>query len=157
MKQQEIEFRFKMDEKYFNEHIKNKIQPIEIQQCYIQLKDKEHTRLRIETFPSGKKRATITTKTGEKPSRLEFESEIDVDQALIMFKSSKFKLEKKRYILKQEGFKWEIDFFEKEKILMVEIELPALDAPFPHPLWLKENVTFNKKYSNISIAKRKKR
>ena len=156
MKQKEIEFRFKMDEKYFNDNIKGKIHPIEIKQCYIQLKDKEHTRIRIETFHDGNQRATMTTKTGEKPSRIEIESEIDVEQALIMFKSSEYKLEKKRYILKQDGFKWEIDFFEKEKILMVEIELPSIDAPFPHPLWLRENVTFDKKYSNIAIAKRKK-
>lgn len=61
---------------------------------------------------------------------------------------------KTRYRVPVEDFVFEIDVFHgrNEGLVVAEIELPSEDSAFPHPSWLGDEVTHDKRYKNARLA-----
>ncbi len=62
-------------------------------------------------------------------------------------------LEKIRYIVKYEGFKWEVDEFHgsREGLCLAEIELPTSDTKYKLPPFIGKNVTGDPAYYNSNL------
>lgn len=89
-------------------------------------------------------------------SRVEFEYEIPINEALELFKLCKEPLiDKTRYLVKQGKLKWEIDIFEGENkgLEFAEIELDSEFQNFDKPLWVGKEVTYEDKYYNAFLVK----
>src|SRR5574342_385279 len=85
-------------------------------------------------------------------TRLEFEYEIPVEDADRMLDELCIKplIEKIRYEILVERFKWEIDEFlnENASLVVAEIELEDEGQEFPKPEWLGKEVSDDFRYQN---------
>lgn len=66
-------------------------------------------------------------------------------------------LEKTRFAVLHAGHLWEIDHFHQSEfkgLVIAEIELKSEDEDFDIPDWLGEEVTADKQYKNVRMAKR---
>ncbi|BBA34987.1 uncharacterized protein sS8_3044 [Methylocaldum marinum] len=88
--------------------------------------------------------------------RLEFEYEIPLDDAHTMLNSLSRKplIEKTRYFVEVGPHTWEIDVFEGDNagLVVAEIELEKPDEIFEKPGWAGEEVTYDPRYYNTSLA-----
>jgi adenylate cyclase len=88
--------------------------------------------------------------------RYEFDYEIPLQDAELMLQqlSSGPLVEKTRYYLEAGAHTWEIDVFEGANagLVVAEIELEHPDEPFERPPWLGEEVTYDPRYYNTSLA-----
>lgn len=75
---------------------------------------------------------------------------IDKTRHIVPCKRSLGKLE-----MTKEDLYFEVDEFhgDNEGLVMAEIELPAEDAQFPHPEWLGEEVTGDRRYYNSFLTR----
>lgn len=90
--------------------------------------------------------------------RHEWEYEIPITDALEMLHNNICEgdyLEKTRYIVKYEGYTWEIDEFhgKLEGLVLAEIELNCSQDCPPLPLFIGEEVSGNPKYFNSVLNK----
>ncbi len=90
-------------------------------------------------------------------ARSEFEYELpvaDVREMLHLFSCGAV-VEKIRHIVPAGQYVWEIDEFlgDNAGLVVAEIELPEIDADFPRPAWLGEEVSMDKRYGNGSLSK----
>lgn len=90
-------------------------------------------------------------------SRPEWEKQISVADAesLLQLCQGGF-IDKTRHIVPcGDGLAFEVDEFhgDNEGLTMAEIELPSEDSPFPHPSWLGEEVTGDKRYYNSFLTR----
>lgn len=88
-------------------------------------------------------------------SREEFEYRIpltDAEEMLRLFCPSR--IEKVRYEVTVGGLRWEVDEFggANEGLMIAEIELSSSDQSYEKPVWLKEEVTYDPRYSNASLS-----
>ncbi len=62
-------------------------------------------------------------------------------------------LEKVRHHVRVDGVLFEIDEFsgDNDGLIVAEVELPAIDAPFPHPPWLGREVSALERYYNVNL------
>jgi adenylate cyclase len=62
-------------------------------------------------------------------------------------------LEKTRHHVRVEGMLFEIDEFAGDNagLIVAEVELPAIDAPFPRPPWLGREVSTLTRYYNVNL------
>jgi adenylate cyclase len=62
---------------------------------------------------------------------------------------------KVRYILIHNGSRWEIDEFSGDNagLVVAEIELEREDQPFEKPVWLGEEVSLDRRYTNAALAR----
>jgi adenylate cyclase len=62
-------------------------------------------------------------------------------------------LEKTRHHVPVDGVWFEIDEFEGDNrgLIVAEVELPAIDAPFPRPPWLGREVSALVRYYNVNL------
>ena len=106
-------------------------------------------------------RAFLTVKGKGKGSealeRSEFEYPIPLEDARAMleeFCGSRVVKKLRYHIKSQEGFLWEIDEYLdlNSGLFTAEIELPDADTPFVRPLWLGEDVSADKRYSNGALS-----
>jgi adenylate cyclase len=89
-------------------------------------------------------------------SRYEWEKEIELKDALDLLKLCKPGIiHKKRYEIKANDLVFEVDEFygDNQGLVIAEIELPQIDAQFPCPDWLGEEVTGIRKYYNAHLRK----
>jgi len=91
-------------------------------------------------------------------SRSEFEYSIpaeDVAEMLEEFCRPRV-VEKLRYIVRFEGFDWEIDEYlgNNAGLFTAEIELPSEEVDFPRPPWLGEEISGVAKYTNGALSRR---
>lgn len=94
----------------------------------------------------------ITNASGT--SRFEWEKEISLEDAEVLFSLCVAFIDKTRYLVKNGDFVFEVDVFHgrHEGLIIAEIELPSEDASFDKPSWLGEEVTGIAKYYNASLA-----
>ncbi len=87
-------------------------------------------------------------------SRFEWEKEITLEDAGVLFRLCGSFIDKTRYLVKNSDFVFEVDVFHgrHEGLIIAEIELPSEDASFDKPSWLGEEVTGIAKYYNASLA-----
>jgi len=122
------------------------------QQGYILINENKALRVRLEG-----NRAHLNIKSSiDGINRYEYEYEIPVSDAVEMLEKLCIKpiIEKNRYIVYFADKKWEIDEFsgENEGLVVAEIELKDENEYFEKPDWLGEEVTFDKRYYNSSLA-----
>ena len=132
------------------------LQSYEIIQAYISFSPT----IRIRQIDHGAKNI-LTIKSSSKDgglSREEYEIEITGKQFDELLKKCEGKiLSKTRYIVKEDGLKLEIDIFhdDYEGLCYMEIEFkdPLQAKEYPDPFWAKKDVTYNKRYTNASLAR----
>lgn len=123
-----------------------------IEQGYLSHDENKTIRVRLVNSVEG----FLTIKGPGKLERPEFEYEIASTHAEFMLKCmSPWKLSKRRFVIYHEGKKWEVDVFEglNAPLVMAEIELKTKDEKFSKPPWVRQEVTFDKRYSNINLAR----
>ena len=89
--------------------------------------------------------------------RLEFEYPVPLADAEAMLGLCVGgRIEKTRHFVPLEGHVFEIDEFHGDNagLVVAEIELAALDAPFPRPAWLGPEVSALPRYYNLVLAER---
>lgn len=100
---------------------------------------------------------TVKGKSNESgTSRLEWEKEIPIGEALELLNICEEDIiEKTRYLIQQGNHCFEVDVFHgaNEGLLIAEIELTSEDEFFEKPSWLGEEVTGDIRYYNSYIAK----
>ncbi|MEA1953672.1 MAG: CYTH domain-containing protein [Campylobacterota bacterium] len=90
-------------------------------------------------------------------SRLEFEYPIplmDAQQILTELCSHPL-IEKTRYLIAYEKHTWELDIFDGDNrgLIVAEIELKNENESFKKPKWIKEEVSYDKRYRNSELLK----
>jgi adenylate cyclase len=90
-------------------------------------------------------------------ARSEFEYPIppaDAEAMLAEFAQSAL-IEKRRYLVREQGWLWEVDEFagDNHGLVLAEIELPDAAQEFPRPVWLGEEVSDDPRYFNSSLAR----
>jgi CYTH domain-containing protein len=88
-------------------------------------------------------------------SREEFEYEIPDEDAVAMLNLCDGPvIQKIRYVIIHNGFKWEVDEFLGANfgLVVAEIELDYVDQPFECPTWIGEEVTDDARYFNSNLA-----
>lgn len=86
--------------------------------------------------------------------RAEFEYPIPVDDARNLLATlCDGVLEKTRHHVRVDGVLFEVDEFEGDNrgLVVAEVELPAVDAPFPRPAWLGREVSALTRYYNVNL------
>jgi len=85
-------------------------------------------------------------------ARAEFEYVIPVADALLATLCDGV-LEKVRHQVRVDGVLFEIDEFlgDNAGLIVAEVELPAVDAPFPRPAWLGREVSALTRYYNVNL------
>ena len=87
-------------------------------------------------------------------ARTEFDYAIPVDDARILLASlCDGVLEKLRHHVRVDGVLFEVDEFkgDNDGLIVAEVELPAVDAPFPRPCWLGREVSALTRYYNVNL------
>jgi len=86
--------------------------------------------------------------------RAEFEYAIPVSDARILLDTlCDGVLEKIRHHVHVDGVLFEVDEFlgANSGLIVAEVELPAVDAPFPKPAWLGREVSAQQRYYNVNL------
>jgi len=123
----------------------------EILQGYILNTKEKIVRLRITNDKS-----FLTIKTENIGiTRHEYEYEIPKEEAKELLLLCKEKIEKKRYLIKENNKVWEIDVFKGENIglIIAEVELNSDKEEVLLPTWVKEEVSKKKEYYNNNLIK----
>ena len=88
-------------------------------------------------------------------SRLEFEYAIPLADAEQLLKLCDGPLiQKMRYIVNDQGNRWEVDEFfgDNQGLVVAEIELQDESQRFAHPVWLGREVSDDARYFNSNLA-----
>ena len=87
-------------------------------------------------------------------ARTEFDYPIPLDDARTLLAGlCDGVLEKTRHHVRVDGVLFEVDEFEGDNrgLVVAEVELPAVDAPFPRPAWLGREVSALTRYYNVNL------
>lgn len=122
-----------------------------ISQGYLSLEAERTVRIRI------KKAAAFLTIKGKTKgiSRIEFEYPIPLKDGLELLNLCQGSIiQKKRYILKENQFTWEVDEFEEDNkgLIIAEVELESEEQTLILPPWIKEEVSKDKRYYNSNLV-----
>lgn len=89
-------------------------------------------------------------------SRMEFEYEIPMDDARFLLKlCTGAIIQKVRHTVMYKGLEWEVDEFfgDNEGLIVAEVELESEDQIFEKPPWLRQEITYDSRYTNSSLAR----
>ncbi|MGH7471192.1 MAG: CHAD domain-containing protein [Longimicrobiales bacterium] len=131
-------------------------QQLNIQQGYLPGSD---IRERVRSIESNDGRTFYRTlKAGRGLTRLEIEETIDEHVFKGLFALTKGqRVRKRRYIVEENGLRWEIDRFLDRKLVLAEVELESEDQVIELPRWLKplveREVTDDPEFSNEKLAR----
>lgn len=126
------------------------IKGVPIKQGYLSRGVQSVIRIRV----AGKKGFITVKGKNFNISRLEFEYEIPVEDAVAMLQLCENPLiEKVRYKVDFMGFEWCIDKFEgsNQGLIIAEIELETEEQEFDKPVWAGNEVTSDSKYYNANL------
>ncbi|HEX7341637.1 MAG TPA: CYTH domain-containing protein [Rhodanobacteraceae bacterium] len=87
-------------------------------------------------------------------ARAEFEYPLPLADAQTLLRDlCRGTVEKTRHRVDVDGHVFEIDEFDGDNagLIVAELELPAVDAPFPRPAWLGKDVSHLSRYYNVSL------
>lgn len=137
-----------------------------VEQCY--LSDSGEWTVRARRYSSGwgidwdetsmfmNAELTLKRKINDRKC-IELESPITDETFKKYAKNAGTMLRKKRWRIMHEGHLWEIDYFPQfDGLVVAEIELKDEDEVFVRPEWLGQEVTSDKSYKNVRMAKRLK-
>jgi len=128
-------------------------QAYDIQQGYLS-EGEVTTRVRISN-----KKSYLTLKgkkTGITCSEYEYEIPLHDAQQMINSFCGKQLIQKKRYNIYHDGFRWEVDVFEgsNEGLVIAELELSSEDQQFTFPDWIGEEMSSDARYYNSCLLER---
>ena len=116
------------------------------------------TRIRIINKDTSDAEALLTMKTTRDGiSRHEFEYNVPIEDAIQMIELFCSNIiEKTRYLIKEEGKKWEVDVFagDNDGLILAEIELESKDEEIVLPYFVEKEVTNDDKYYNKQLSKK---
>lgn len=91
-------------------------------------------------------------------ARKEFEYPVPIEDAreMLTLFCKNTTIEKTRFHIEHQGFRWEVDRFggRNKGLIVAEIELASIDQPFPQPEWIGKEVTHDPKYFNSNLVMR---
>lgn len=130
----------------------SKVKKTAIKQGYISKSIKHTVRIRMTD-----KKAFITIKGPPHGfSRAEFEYEVPYDDGVELIKMCDGGLvDKTRYVFTDKNKQmWEVDEFNgiNAGLIVAELEVPSEDTKIILPPWIKKDVTFDKRYTNVYIS-----
>lgn len=149
MKNHEIERKFLVSGNYKNEVVSSR----KIIQGYISSNPERTVRVRME-----ESRGFLTIKgksTSDGLTRFEWEREISHEDAENLLKLCEGGLvEKIRHIVEYENHRFEVDEFSgaNEGLVIAELELESEGESFKKPLWIGEEVSYDKRYFNLYLS-----
>jgi len=125
-------------------------QKLKIKQAYICAEKGKQVRVRI----INNSKAVLGIKFTQSVIRDEFEYEIPLKEAKLMYDKSTMRVEKNRLSFNRKGH-YDIDTF-PNGLVTVEVEFKSIKAmeKWVKPSWLGEEITGVSKYSNITLAKK---
>jgi adenylate cyclase len=123
---------------------------MKIKQAYIFTEMGKHLRVRIIN-----KKAILCLKFTEDFIRDEFEYEIPLADAKVMYEKSDLTIEKNRLSFDSDGVHYDVDSY-VNGFVFVEVEFESIKDMnnWVPPSWIGEEITGDEKYSNISLAKK---
>lgn len=125
-----------------------------ITQGYIAQRDGFEVRLR-ETDSAAF--LTLKGRQADARIRIEYEYRVPQEDAQIMLRhfAQGSLIQKTRHEVEFAGHLWEVDVFEGDNagLVVAEIELSSVDQTFEHPPWLGEEITGDKRYSNVALSR----
>ena len=147
----EIERKFLVNEK----QLPPLPEPDIIKQGFLSI-DPDRT-VRVRTSYDGYGTLGCITIKGRKvgPTCAEYEYDIPVGHAEDLLDDMCIHIvEKKRYYIMHEGYKWEVDIFEGDNkgLIVAELELSTEDEKFPFPDWVAKEVTDDYRYVNSKLG-----
>lgn len=125
-----------------------------ITQGYLTLGHKYHTRVRLITSLPGKNQGFITSKIGSGLVRQEYEEPLSLEHVKILLTHCLKILVKERRQVKYKGLIWDIDYFPDYDLWVAEVELTRQNQKITLPEFIGKEVTGQKKYSNIKLARK---
>lgn len=150
MKNQEIERKFLVTGDYKKEVVSSR----KIIQGYISSSPERTVRVRMEDSGGY---LTIKGKSSSGGlTRFEWEREISREDAENLLKLCEGGLvEKTRHIVEHENHRFEVDEFsgDNEGLVIAEMELESEEESFKKPLWIGEEVSFDKRYFNLYLSR----
>lgn len=150
---EDIDMAVEIERKFLvRENWKPKGAGVRIAQGYLSREPMRTVRVRVK----GKKGYLTVKGKNEGIRRAEFEYEVPLADAEAMLAlCAPPIIEKRRYIERIEGFRWEIDVFagENEGLCVAEIELSDENVDFPLPPWAGEEVSGDARYYNSQLAR----
>lgn len=147
----EIERKFKVSVKDFKA-LSTTHKVLVIDQGYLILQDAFHSRVRV-SMAEGVAEATFCSKVGTGMIREEYEEKISLDHAKVLLSKSLKIVRKQRLKIHHEGLIWDVDYFVDHDLAVAEVEIPHKDYEILKPDWAGKEVTNDKAYSNIRLAK----
>lgn len=110
--------------------------------------------VRVRLTESVRPEAWLTVKGKGRVSRPEFEYSIPPEDARALLGMARYQLSKVRYHVLFGGHVWEVDRFtgQHDGFWLAEIELTREDESFEHPPWVGDEVSFDPRYTNQSLA-----
>ena len=149
---QEIERKFLLQSDAWRAEIRHSTQ---LEQGY--LADTQQVSVRVRLLEA-EDRAWLNIKSATLGiSRAEYEYEIPAQDARTLLDTlCGAKLEKTRHWVEHAGHTWEIDEFAGANagLVVAELELTAVEAPFERPPWLGREVSNDPRYYNNQLAQR---
>lgn len=138
-----------------------------VEQCYLPDTGDWTVRVRRVTMPSNREvgigfnpyalvecTQTMKRKVSDRKS-VELETPVTDAYFEKVKKQSGKVLEKTRFEIFADGHTWEIDVFPQfNNLVVAEIELDEEDEHFEHPDWLGQEVTHDKSFKNVRMAKK---
>ena len=125
---------------------------LEIKQAYFCNTEKASLRIRISDQTGFISSKSMT----QQIRRHEFEYEVPLHDAEFMLENMCMgsPIIKKRHLVKVDQHVWEVDEFlaDNEGLIVAEIELGYEDEPFTKPEWVGEEVSSDKKYTNMTLV-----
>lgn len=146
----EIERKFLVQSTDF---IKLAYQYDQIKQGYLSKDPARTVRIRIKN-----KKSFITIKGASNASgmsRYEWEKELPLQEGIALLKLAlPVVIEKTRYLVKHQGFIFEVDVFEGEHqgLIIAEVELEHEHVQIELPPWIGKEVTGDPRYYNASLS-----
>ena len=149
----EIERKFLIDRTILTDEILQKRRSTHIAQGYISLDPV--VRIRSISTTVGKQ-YFLCVKGRGLSSRYEFEKPVSTEDGVELFKLASVSIEKTRTKISVGKHIWEVDMFSGNLsgLAIAEIELLSEDEVFEKPDWITEEVTFDRSYTNVELAKR---
>lgn len=134
---------------------------LDIRQTYLADVEDTATRVRITRSASAGTVATVTTKIGSMPSRVEMTRPIPVSVAERLLRTTKDRnpnaiIRKRRRAFSVDGVAWVVDDFKDALagLRLAEVETPKVDTPVRLPTWVGAEVTNDSRYENRRLWRR---